>query len=121
MPRISPQLVNIGIVLFVSSTLVTLADEAPLTSFLFSNDLGTSQTVTLRPIDPENAFFKSLGTNDRACFTCHQPQDGWTISASSVGRRFAESNGLDPIFRTNDGAVCPDADVSSVNSRRRAY
>src|SRR5262245_20213506 len=121
MPRFSPQLVNIAILLFVSSTLVALADEASLTSFLFRNDLGTSQTVTLLPIDTENAFFKSLGTNDRACFTCHQPQDGWTVSASSVRRRFAESDGLDPIFRTNDGAVCPDADVSSVNSRRRAY
>src|SRR5438093_12702380 len=25
-----------------------------------------------------NAFFQDLGTNGRTCFTCHQPQTGWT-------------------------------------------
>src|SRR5262245_784094 len=121
MTRISVQLVSTMALCFVVSVLVTRADELSFTSFLFGNDLGTSQTVMLRPLDTENAFFQSLGTNDRACFTCHQPQDGWTITPSSVRKRFVESNGFDPIFRTNDGAVCPDADVSSVNSRRRAY
>jgi len=28
----------------------------------------------------ENPFFQNLGTNGRTCFTCHQPQTGWTIS-----------------------------------------
>jgi len=121
MTRISSQLVYIVVPLFLVSALVTRADEVTLTSFLFGNDLGTSQTVTLRPIDTESAFFQSLGTNDRACFTCHQPQDGWSIAPSSVRKRFIDSNGFDPIFRTNDGAVCPDADVSSLQSRRRAY
>src|SRR5262245_9060891 len=121
MTRISVQLVSTMALCFVVSVLVTRADELSFTSFLFGNDLGTSQTVMLRPLDTENAFFQSLGTNDRACFTCHQPQDGWTITSSSVRKRFVESNGFDPIFRTNDGAVCPDADVSSLQSRRRAY
>ena len=31
-----------------------------------------------------NAFFQNLGTNGRTCFTCHQPQTGWTISAADV-------------------------------------
>ena len=31
-----------------------------------------------------NSFFQSLGTNGRTCFTCHQPQNGWTVSAQSV-------------------------------------
>src|SRR5262249_30376147 len=46
-----------------------------------------------------NAFFQNLGTNGRTCFTCHQPQTGWTISAASVRARFDESAGADPLFR----------------------
>ena len=68
-----------------------------------------------------NAFFQNLGTNGRTCFTCHQPQDGWTVSAADVANRFAASHGTDPIFRLVDGAVCPSADVSSLGAKRRAY
>jgi hypothetical protein len=32
----------------------------------------------------QNAFFANLGTNNRTCFSCHQPQTGWTVSAASV-------------------------------------
>jgi hypothetical protein len=60
-----------------------------------------------------NAFFQNLGTNGRTCFTCHQPANGWTVSAASVADRFAESAGADPIFRLVDGATCPTADVST--------
>ena len=28
-----------------------------------------------------NPVFQNLGTNGRTCFTCHQPQDGWAVSA----------------------------------------
>src|SRR3979409_1584522 len=31
-----------------------------------------------------NAFFQSLGTNGRSCFSCHRPQDGWSISAADA-------------------------------------
>jgi len=68
-----------------------------------------------------NAFFQNLGTNGRTCFSCHQPQTGWTVSAANVASRFADSNGTDPIFRLVDGATCPTADVSTPQARRRAY
>jgi cytochrome c peroxidase len=68
-----------------------------------------------------NAFFKDMGTNGRTCFTCHQPQNGWTVRASDVAKRFEKSAGTDPIFRLVDGATCPDADVSTLQARRRAY
>ena len=68
-----------------------------------------------------NAFFQNLGTNDRTCFTCHQPANGWTVSAASVADRFAESGGADPIFRVVDGATCPTADVSTPSAKRQAY
>src|SRR6266849_5320764 len=47
----------------------------------------------------QNAFFGNLGTNGRTCFTCHQPQNGWSVSAASVQARFYASFGTDPIFR----------------------
>jgi cytochrome c peroxidase len=68
-----------------------------------------------------NAFFQNLGTNGRTCFTCHQPQTGWTISAASVRTRFDQSSGADPLFRLVDGATCPSDDVSSAGAQRKAY
>src|SRR5262245_24043732 len=85
-------------------------DEGAITTLRFENSLGTSETASTRPIDTQNAFVQSLGTNDRACISCHQPKDGWTVSASSVRKRFNDSDGFDPIFRVNDGATCPTAD-----------
>jgi cytochrome c peroxidase len=68
-----------------------------------------------------NAFFQNLGTNGRTCFTCHQPQSAWTVSAAGVADRFKDSAGNDPIFRLVDGATCPTADVSTLAAKRRAY
>jgi cytochrome c peroxidase len=72
-------------------------------------------------ITANNAFFQDLGTNGRRCFTCHQPQNGWSISATDVAERFDTSAGTDPIFRLVDGATCPSDDVSTVRARRKAY
>ncbi|MDE2496570.1 MAG: hypothetical protein KGK35_01975, partial [Xanthomonadaceae bacterium] len=63
-------------------------------------------------IDQGNPFFQSLGSNGRSCSSCHQQQDGWTISAADVQRRFVATRGTDPIFRPVDGANSPLADVS---------
>ncbi len=68
-----------------------------------------------------NAFFQNLGTNGRTCFSCHEPQTGWTVSAADVAVRFAESGGTDPIFRLVDGATCPSDDVSTPAAKRQAY
>ena len=72
-------------------------------------------------IDTGNPFFQSLGTNGRSCNTCHQQQDGWTVTAADVQARFNATGGTDPIFRTNDGSNSPLADVSTVAKRRLAY
>jgi cytochrome c peroxidase len=72
-------------------------------------------------ITSNNAFFKDMGTNGRTCFTCHQPQSGWTITPSGVAERFERSRGTDPIFRLVDGATCPSDDVSTLRAKRRAY
>jgi cytochrome c peroxidase len=66
-------------------------------------------------------FFQNLGTNGRTCFSCHQPQSGWSVSAAGVAARFAQSGGTDPIFRLVDGATCPSDDVSTLAAKRQAY
>jgi cytochrome c peroxidase len=67
-----------------------------------------------------NPFFQDLGTNGRTCFTCHEPQDGWGLSAQHAADRFAEDP-ADPLFRLVDGATCPSDDVSSLETMRKAY
>jgi cytochrome c peroxidase len=74
---------------------------------------GATQTAT-------NAFFQDLGSNGRTCFTCHQPQDGWSLSAQHAQARF-NSDPNDPLFRRVDGATCPSADVSTLAAQRAAY
>jgi cytochrome c peroxidase len=72
-------------------------------------------------ITSNNPFFQNLGANGRTCFTCHQPQTGWTVSSASVQARFAASGGTDPIFRLVDGATCPTDNVSTLGAKRQAY
>ncbi len=88
----------------------------------FANASGHAATFsTAGFIDTANPFFKSLGSNGRSCASCHQQSEGWTVTPEGVQRRFLASHGTDPIFRLNDGANSPTADVSSVAARRAAY
>ena len=93
--------------------------------FEIDDDHPAGAVATFQPggatFPANNPFFQNLGTNGRTCFSCHQPQTGWTVSAASVGARFANSGGTDPIFRLVDGATCPTADVSTPQAKRRAY
>ena len=72
-------------------------------------------------IDTGNPFFQSLGTNGRSCNSCHRQAEGWTVTPAELQQRFDATQGLDPIFRTNDGSVSPSADVSTLAARRKAY
>lgn len=90
----------------------------------FSNENGFAATLNVEgDIDTSsnNAFFRSMGTNGRSCGTCHVPRENWSITPQGVQRRFEDTGGLDPIFRTNDGSNSPTADVSTVKARRAAY
>ncbi len=92
--------------------------------YLLTLDL-TGTLATFQPngatFTANNAFFANLGTNGRTCFSCHQPQDGWGVSAADVAARFAASGGTDPIFRLVDGATCPSDNVSTPQAKRQAY
>lgn len=88
----------------------------------FPNPSGVARTVTSNEtLEFEGPFFESLGTNGRACVTCHQPGEGWSVSAAEVRNRFDKTGGTDPIFRLNDGSNSPNASVGTVAERRQAY
>jgi cytochrome c peroxidase len=94
------------------------------------NALGSTATVSTQgSLDLGNEFFQDLGTNGRRCVSCHLPTAGWTISPAEVQKIFNETDGgaiddgfgLGAMFRTNDGANSPEADVSTLEARRIAY
>ena len=88
----------------------------------FRNSSGFHATFsTAGSIDLRNEFFQSLGTNGRSCVSCHRLEEGWSITPAEVQQRFERTKGTDPLFRVNDGSNSPNADVSSVDSRRAAY
>jgi cytochrome c peroxidase len=103
----------------VSTTLgQTLPNLLPIPN---SNGL-LSTFNTNGPIPLNGPFFQSLGTNGRSCGSCHQPSDGWSVSAEHIRLRFDLTAGLDPIFRTVDGSNCDhDIKTATVNDRRQAY
>ena len=89
---------------------------------------GTSVSTTGK-IDLTNEFFQDLGSNGRRCVSCHLPTAGWGITPNQIQDVFAATRGgeiddalgLGAIFRTNDGANSPEADVSTLAKRKTAY
>ena len=87
----------------------------------FPNASGAVGVVGLDRTAAGNPFFQPLGTNGRSCATCHLPAKGWTITPEELRVRFERTDGLDPVFRTNDGSNCGGADVSTLRHRRQAF
>jgi hypothetical protein len=87
------------------------------------NSFRVLRTITIdqNPLDLSNLFFQSLGTNGGSCASCHVASSAWSITPDEIKDRFRDTQGLDPIFRTNDGSNSPNADVSSLRARRKAY
>lgn len=97
------------------------ADQPDPHLLTFRDDTGTVRTFnTADSLDTDNPFFQSLGTNGRACVTCHQASDGWSVTPTHLRERFATSRGLDPIFSSNDGSNCEGASPASLSQRRAA-
>jgi len=128
---ISLQLRNAGIslvvmvILMLPVTFTHAQSGKPITPNLagFNDPIGVVRTYSETGyLDMTGPFFQSIGTNGRSCSSCHQPGDAMTVAAAHVQTRFDQSQGLDPIFRTNDGSNCDhDIDVSTLAGRSAAY
>jgi hypothetical protein len=104
------------------ATVVVLAASTIQVLPLSQNESGTAaSSTTNNGNQATNAFFRSLGTNGRACVDCHQANAGWTITPPQIRKLFDTTGGLAPLFRVNDGANNPRADVSDLAKRRSAY
>ena len=82
----------------------------PLAGFAaYPNDRG--QVGVLNASGPYETkghpFFEPIGTNGRACVTCHQPSDAMSLSVKSVRERWTATGGRDPLFAAVDGMNCP--------------
>lgn len=64
----------------------------------------------------DHPFFEALGTNGRACITCHQPSNAMSVSVASLRDRWKENQAKDPIFAAVDGSNCPDLPQDAMSS-----
>lgn len=82
---------------------------------------GTVQSAsTAGFIDTGNLFFTPLG-NGRACSTCHQEAQAWSVTPAALSARFTVSKGTDPIFLAVDGSNSPNAPVATLAQKQSAY
>ena len=80
--------------------------RAPL--FPFQDPSGVFETYNANgPLDENNPFFQSLGTNGRSCATCHIPANAFGLSAAHAEQIYRLTAGRDPLFAPVDGAACP--------------
>lgn len=96
--------------------------QKPSHVLTYPNEAGLATTVsTGGPIDLQNPFFQNLGSNERTCASCHQPDSAWSITPANLQRRFNATRGADSVFRNNDGSNCEGAAPGSVEEKRAAY
>jgi hypothetical protein len=55
----------------------------------------------------DHPFFTPIGSNGRACVTCHQPSDAMGLSVDTIRHRWEATGGKDPLFAAIDGSNCP--------------
>ncbi len=84
----------------------------------YENVDGTAGMINLNGIvhADDHAFFVSLGSNGRACITCHQPSNSMSVSAATLRERWTETSGKDPVFAAVDGSNCPSLPQGSMAS-----
>ncbi len=83
----------------------------PLPAFVeYPNEFGRLGIVnSAGPIDTRgHPFFEPIGSNGRACVSCHQPSDAMGLSVESIQHQWKVTNGRDALFDLFDGANCPN-------------
>lgn len=118
--RLSGALIGVGLAALVAG--LALAEGPPdrwwtpgegrvfPASLDYDNPHGTSRLLLIGgPMETQgHPFFTALGSNGRACVTCHQPADGMSLSAASVQRQWERNGAKDPLFAAIDGSNCPN-------------
>ena len=64
----------------------------------------------------DHPFFNALGSNGRACVTCHQPANSMSIGTALLQLRWGETQAADPVFAAIDGSNCPNLPQSQMSS-----
>jgi len=106
-----------------TTTTTTTTTTPPATTTVanlqpFTDTSGSIATYTSAgSIDQTTHFFQPLGTNGRTCATCHQLNQGMSISAAATQALFSSTNGADPLFNAVDGANCPTAATGDNTAR----
>jgi len=86
--------------------------------------VGTNASGGLVAVDHTNPFFQNLGTNGRTCNSCHKLESAMGISTAQIQSVFNATQGLDPIFRINDGSNAPTgpyANTSTLAARQASF
>jgi hypothetical protein len=85
-------------------------DRALPDSVQYANDYGFVGILHAQGmVDTDgHPFFEPLGTNGRACVSCHQPANGMSLSLDAIVGRWELTRGRDPIFAAIDGMNCPN-------------
>jgi cytochrome c peroxidase len=83
-------------------------DRMPL-SASFENNTGNLLIYNASGdmVTRDHAFFSPMGTNGRACVTCHQLSSGMSVTTDRLAERWVATDGMDPVFSVVDGANCP--------------
>ena len=64
--------------------------------------------ITSGPVNTQgHPFFTPLGSNGRACVTCHQPANAMSLSVTALRERWRVTGGRDPVFAAIDGSNNP--------------
>jgi hypothetical protein len=122
-PASTRRFLGIGFVVWTTVALAALAAQSgssdawwspgqgtPLAGFaVYANDRGQVGVLNAAGeyATKGHPFFEPLGSNGRACVTCHQPADAMSLSVRSVRERWAATGGRDPLFAAVDGMNCP--------------
>lgn len=87
-------------------------------SATFKNGAGSITTLNAAGATDTQGhpFFTPLGTNGRACITCHQPADGMSVSLDTIREQWRATQGRDPMFAPVDGSNCPDLPQGEASS-----
>jgi hypothetical protein len=85
---------------------------------LFENSLGRLGVLNVSgPVETKgHPFFEPIGTNPRACVTCHQPANAMSVSVETLQERWRVTNGRDPVFAAIDGSDNPSLPQDKASS-----